>query len=610
MFRTGLLVKFGIVRISSSCPVVQTSVKWCSTSANLSLKQTDSKADEPLSREPAWVKTPLDKQIFSASDARSLLMSVEHQSFDGRCAINVVNILSRWVSEGKFTVSDFQKLDNKAKLEENLLKGEFSVGVFGTLQALKGLLVLGFKPNSKVVESLENEILWLLRKITVGQHLLVMDYYSQMQESARRQQVIKEVVSNVQRRWVEIVEARDFVSLFKHAAHFSPKFIEKMEDVLVELVQGFSQEDQTKILVILGATQRRSTPLLRALSYHLNKRSEKLSVRLAADILFALHRLSFHDHLLMERICNDLVTQLTPEVKSSTIGSLLTSLGQLKYRHEGCLDAICDWVNHNWTKVRYQDVLSLTLCLAALDFLPSCWEPLWEKMSFLLRQKKVSSDLSKFIQLDLAWSLAVLNHLDLETGQSVLNDEFISELLGSTPGNNRGVQMKLNQLWAVATLKKWDLSRLKTALPFTFNNPATGNQKPTLNQAVVSALSNFIPSGKYLRERGQTSLGIEIDAECIMNDKGIPFPLADYDDGKALPANSARVAVIVLNYKDLCKGKPFSTGAQGLRERLLTQSGYRVVTVKHTEFDPRDKLLKKVQNLEQLVKNAVSTTRM
>lgn len=132
-------------------------------------------------------------------------------------------------------------------------------------------------------------------------------------------------------------------------------------------------------------------------------------------------------------------------------------------------------------------------------------------------------------------------------------------------------------------------------------------------------------------------MGIEIDAECIINDKGVPFPLADYDDGKELPANSARyennpcyceiffidfntllltclvvfrVAVIVLNYKDLCKGKSFSTGAQALRERLLTQSGYRVVTVKHTEFDPRDKLVKKVQYLEQLVKNALSTTRM
>lgn len=67
--------------------------------------------------------------------------------------------------------------------------------------------------------------------------------------------------------------------------------------------------------------------------------------------------------------------------------------------------------------------------------------------------------------------------------------------------------------------------------------------------------------------------------------------------------------MIVLNYKDVCKGKPCSTGGQGLRERLLIQSGYRVISVKHTEFDPKEKLVKKVQYLEQLVKD-VLTTRM
>jgi hypothetical protein len=192
--------------------------------------------------------------------------------------------------------------------------------------------------------------------------------------------------------------------------------------------------------------------LLRALSYHLNKSSDKFSIHLSSDILFALHRLSFHDQVLIERICDDVVTQLNSEVKSSLVGSLLTSLGQLKYRHEGCfsfylqfiffcnfikisllpgcLDAICDWINHNWTNVRYQDILSLTLCLAALDFLPSNWEPLWEKMSSLLKDKKAFSGLNKSVQLDLVWSLAILNHLDSELCQSVLNDVFIHEIFG------------------------------------------------------------------------------------------------------------------------------------------------------------------------------------
>ena len=94
------------------------------------------------------------------------------------------------------------------------------------------------------------------------------------------------------------------------------------------------------------------------------------------------------------------------------------------------MDAICDWINLNWTNVRYQDILSLTLCLAALDFLPSNWEPLWEKMSVQLKKQKAFSGLSKLVQLDLVWSLAILNHLDPELCQSVLNDKFIQDVLG------------------------------------------------------------------------------------------------------------------------------------------------------------------------------------
>lgn len=120
------------------------------------------------------------------------------------------------------------------------------------IQALKNLITLGFKPDSKVVESIENEILWLLRKVTIGQHFLVVGFHSQLASpSTIQQRVLKEAVSNIQRRWVELVEAKDFVSLFKYASCFSPQFIEKMEDVLVELVQGFSLEDLTKVCIYL-----------------------------------------------------------------------------------------------------------------------------------------------------------------------------------------------------------------------------------------------------------------------------------------------------------------------------------------------------------------------
>lgn len=134
MFRTGLIVKYGIVRMINPCQLVQTSVKRCATSASPTFMASDSKVDKNSSSEPAWVKTPLERQIYTALDAQSLLSSVENHNFDGKCAINVVNILSRWVVEGKFTVADFKNTNQRTKLEENLLKGEFNVGVPGILQ--------------------------------------------------------------------------------------------------------------------------------------------------------------------------------------------------------------------------------------------------------------------------------------------------------------------------------------------------------------------------------------------------------------------------------------------------------------------------------------------
>lgn len=68
-----------------------------------------------------------------------------------------------------------------------------------------------------------------------------------------------------------------------------------------------------------------------------------------------------------------------------------------------------------------------------------------------------------------------------------------------------------------------------------------------------------------------------------------------------------RIAVLVLDYKDLCIGSSQPIGLQVLRERLLTQMGYTVVKVLHSEFSVKEKLLKQVQFLEQLIKKATSS---
>ena len=64
---------------------------------------------------------------------------------------------------------------------------------------------------------------------------------------------------------------------------------------------------------------------------------------------------------------------------------------------------------------------------------------------------------------------------------------------------------------------------------------------------------------------------------------------------------------MVVDYKDQCLGSLNLTGTQSFRERLLTLSGYKVVKVSYLEFNPTDKMVKKVQLLQQLIKNVLVT---
>jgi hypothetical protein len=70
-----------------------------------------------------------------------------------------------------------------------------------------------------------------------------------------------------------------------------------------------------------------------------------------------------------------------------------------------------------------------------------------------------------------------------------------------------------------------------------------------------------------------------------------------------------RMALLILNYKDTCLGTSYPVGLQAFREHLLSLSGYTVVRVSHSDFYIKEKLLKRVQILETLMKTAISQRR-
>lgn len=108
------------------------------------------------------------------------------------------------------------------------------------------------------------------------------------------------------------------------------------DDEAARLIASISLPQMVKVFSTLAQRKRRSTPILRSLAFNVINSSDKLDLKQCADVLFASAALNFHDGDLFARVAKDVKEAYLAEVeKSSAVGSIMTSLGLLKYRDTG-----------------------------------------------------------------------------------------------------------------------------------------------------------------------------------------------------------------------------------------------------------------------------------
>lgn len=74
---------------------------------------------------------------------------------------------------------------------------------------------------------------------------------------------------------------------------------------------------------------------MRSLAFNIGRCSEKMDIKQCADVLYALAVLNFPDEVLLEKVGADLCNVLPSNERFSVIGSILTSIGILRYRDQG-----------------------------------------------------------------------------------------------------------------------------------------------------------------------------------------------------------------------------------------------------------------------------------
>lgn len=67
-----------------------------------------------------------------------------------------------------------------------------------------------------------------------------------------------------------------------------------------------------------------------------------------------------------------------------------------------------------------------------------------------------------------------------------------------------------------------------------------------------------------------------------------------------------RVALMIYDYNDICKGTNDCTGINALAAKLLQSIGYKLLVVSYKEFKPTDKLTYRVKYLENKLKTLIT----
>lgn len=374
-------------------------------------------------------------------------------------------------------------------------------------------------------------------------------------------------------------------------------------DEAAKLITVLTMPQMIKVMSSLAQKKKRSTPLLRSLAFNISSNTKKLNLKECGDLLYAMASLNFRDTVLAARICVDVESELSENKdKPAPVGSILTSLSLLRYRDTTILDLLSEWMVANSEICKPSHISALLLSLATLSYEPSNMDSVKAK---LVRSLSESDFIKPTDWLNTVWSLAVLNCASSQHLASVMNTSFISSLENERNGElSPAVKMKLLNLNAFARLvePKVGGSALNIKDPKFFVPIDASKEKRVLITGMLDALKSLLPSENHVRINQRTSMGFAIDAECVLDSKCLPLAVDKDHPG------AKRIALLVHDYHDMCQGPhPSLNGVHTLACRLVEKAGYSVLSIPYNEFNTSDKLLKRVEYLQNMFKVIVSS---
>ncbi|XP_042657684.1 FAST kinase domain-containing protein 4 [Tyto alba] len=453
---------------------------------------------------------------------------------------------------------------------------------------LKSLYSLGVDSNRREMQSVEQEVLWRLRRLTFRQLASLAEFLAVRQ--GKESKLLNEVIKKLELRWTEIEGTRSVVMLMGKVGHISPALMDRLEDKALELAEQFNPNDIRKITLALAYQNRRCVPLLRALSYHLIQKHSELSLNVLTDLIFAYGKLNFHQPQVFQKIATD----LHPHVFTMTpveVTRCIRSFSLLKWLSLPLFEAIAQYALDNTKQLSVAHLCSIILSFARLNFQPSNSEDFFNMVHEELQGQLAS--LEPHLLTDLVWSLCVLQQAKAPYLHRVLAPDFHAWIRGDRSLKAQNLRLKLVHINAAAKLESPGYRG--PFLPAEMLSPAepAGEKVVTqLQSSLREALAGVLGSRDNGRLDVRTVYGWQIDAEMVVNSENKPLPLKDFaaphllrsEGTKPLPPGARRVAFLRWEFPNFSNRSKDLLGRYVMARRHIQAAGFLVVDVPHYEF--------------------------
>uniref|UniRef100_A0A8C0EF84 Transforming growth factor beta regulator 4 n=1 Tax=Bubo bubo TaxID=30461 RepID=A0A8C0EF84_BUBBB len=346
----------------------------------------------------------------------------------------IINQLSRLAAEKKLETESILQ-DQRFQQLISIMDSQIShVWNNALVNLLKSLYSLGMDRNRREMQSVEQEVLWRLRRLTFRQLTSLAEVLAIKQ--GKESKLLNEVIRKLELRWTELDGTRTVVTLMGKVGHISPALMDRLEDKALELAEQFNPDDIRKITLTLAYQNRRCVPLLRALSYHLIQKHPELSLSVLMDLIFAYGKLNFHQPQVFQKIATD----LHPHVSGMTpveVTRCIRSFALLKWLSLPLFEAIAQYALDNAKQLSVTHLCSIILSFARLNFQPS--STVW--FSSLQVHEELQGQLASLephLLTDLVWSLCVLQQAKAPYLHRVLAPDFHAQIQGGGEQDSDG----------------------------------------------------------------------------------------------------------------------------------------------------------------------------